>query len=50
VAEGIENEEQAERLRRLGYSLGQGFHLAEPMHPEQVTRMLAGQQDDASAA
>ena len=51
VAEGIENEEQAERLRRLGYSLGQGFHLAEPMHPEQVTRMLAGQQqDDADAA
>ncbi|WP_433360805.1 putative bifunctional diguanylate cyclase/phosphodiesterase [Actinoplanes sp. CA-142083] len=50
VAEGIENEEQAERLRRLGYSLGQGFHLAEPMHPEQVTLMLAGQQDDTSAA
>ncbi|MFC7272401.1 putative bifunctional diguanylate cyclase/phosphodiesterase [Paractinoplanes rhizophilus] len=49
VAEGIENEEQAERLRRLGYSLGQGFHLAEPMHPEHVTRMLAGQQDDAAA-
>jgi len=51
VAEGIENEGQAERLRALGYSLGQGFHLAEPMHPEQVTRMLAGQQqDDADAA
>jgi diguanylate cyclase (GGDEF)-like protein len=50
VAEGIENEEQAERLRRLGYSLGQGFHLAEPMHPDQVTLMLAGQQDDSAAA
>jgi diguanylate cyclase len=46
VAEGIENEEQAERLRRLGYSLGQGFHLAEPMSPEQVTSMLAGQLTD----
>jgi EAL domain-containing protein (putative c-di-GMP-specific phosphodiesterase class I) len=50
VAEGIENEEQAERLRALGYSLGQGFHLAEPMHPDLVTRMLAGQQDDVDAA
>jgi EAL domain-containing protein (putative c-di-GMP-specific phosphodiesterase class I) len=50
VAEGIENEEQAERLRALGYSLGQGFHLAEPMHPDQVTQMLAGQQDDVDAA
>ncbi|GIF20475.1 diguanylate cyclase (GGDEF)-like protein [Actinoplanes tereljensis] len=43
VAEGIENEEQAERLRRLGYSLGQGFHLAEPMSPAQVAAMLADQ-------
>jgi EAL domain-containing protein (putative c-di-GMP-specific phosphodiesterase class I) len=43
VAEGIENEEQAERLRRLGYSLGQGFHLAEPMRPDEVAAMLAGQ-------
>ncbi|WP_275410837.1 putative bifunctional diguanylate cyclase/phosphodiesterase [Paractinoplanes rishiriensis] len=43
VAEGIENAEQAERLRQLGYSLGQGFHLAKPMSPEAVTRMLADQ-------
>ncbi|HEY0002836.1 MAG TPA: bifunctional diguanylate cyclase/phosphodiesterase [Actinoplanes sp.] len=43
VAEGIENEEQAERLRRLGYSLGQGYHLAHPMEPDQVSRMLAEQ-------
>ena len=49
VAEGIENEEQAERLRRLGYSLGQGFHLAEPMTPDQVGRMLAGQQESPAA-
>jgi diguanylate cyclase (GGDEF)-like protein len=45
VAEGIENEEQAERLRRLGYNLGQGFHLAEPMSPEEVGAMLAGQRE-----
>ncbi len=49
VAEGIENEEQAERLRRLGYSLGQGYHLAEPMSPGDVTRILAGQRDAAAA-
>jgi diguanylate cyclase (GGDEF)-like protein len=50
VAEGIENEEQAERLRRLGYSLGQGYHLAMPMSPAEVTRILAGQRDKAPAA
>jgi len=50
VAEGIENEEQAERLRQLGYTLGQGYHLAEPMTPELVTAMLDGQQNPAAAA
>ena len=29
-AEGIESEEQLERLRRLGVHLGQGYHLARP--------------------
>ncbi len=43
VAEGIENEEQAERLRELGYSLGQGYHLARPMAPDAVTDMLTTQ-------
>jgi diguanylate cyclase (GGDEF)-like protein len=43
VAEGIENEEQVERLRALGYSLGQGFHLARPMPAEDFTRLLAAQ-------
>jgi diguanylate cyclase (GGDEF)-like protein len=49
VAEGIENEEQAELLRRLGYSLGQGYHLARPMSPADVTRMLAAQRNPAVA-
>jgi diguanylate cyclase (GGDEF)-like protein len=49
VAEGIENEEQAERLRRLGYSLGQGFHLAEPMSPDKISLMLEGQRGAAAA-
>ena len=31
VCEGIETAEQADLLRRLGCSIGQGFHLARPM-------------------
>jgi len=44
VAEGIENQEQADRLRELGYTLGQGYHLARPMPPEDMRRLLAAQQ------
>jgi diguanylate cyclase len=43
VAEGIENEDQAEQLRLLGYTLGQGYHLARPMPPEAFTKLLGGQ-------
>jgi len=43
VAEGIENPEQVAALRELGYTLGQGFHLAEPMTAEAVSRLLARQ-------
>jgi diguanylate cyclase (GGDEF)-like protein len=31
VAEGIETEAQMDRLRGMGYRLGQGFHLARPL-------------------
>ncbi len=31
VAEGIETEEQMDRLSQMGYRLGQGFHLARPL-------------------
>jgi diguanylate cyclase (GGDEF)-like protein len=44
VAEGVESAEQAAALRELGYSLGQGYHLAEPMTADDVSRLLAGQQ------
>jgi diguanylate cyclase len=44
VAEGIENAEQAAVLRELGYTLGQGYHLAEPMTAEGMSRLLARQQ------
>jgi diguanylate cyclase (GGDEF)-like protein/PAS domain S-box-containing protein len=42
VAEGIELPEQAEQLRRLHSGLGQGFLLAKPQSPEQLTELLAG--------
>lgn len=44
VAEGIENAEQAAVLRRLGYTRGQGYHLARPMTADGVARLLARQQ------
>jgi diguanylate cyclase (GGDEF)-like protein len=44
VAEGIENGEQAAVLRELGYTLGQGYYLAEPMSAESMSHLLAGQQ------
>jgi EAL domain-containing protein (putative c-di-GMP-specific phosphodiesterase class I) len=43
VAEGIENAAQARRLRELGYTLGQGYHLARPMPAAEMTRLLARQ-------
>jgi diguanylate cyclase len=43
VAEGIENAAQAAVLRELGYTLGQGYHLARPMSAEGMSRLLAGQ-------
>jgi EAL domain-containing protein (putative c-di-GMP-specific phosphodiesterase class I) len=50
VAEGIENQGQADRLQALGYTLGQGYHLARPMAAEDLTRILAAQRDLAPAA
>jgi len=40
VAEGIEDHEQMLALRRLNCDLGQGFHFAHPMPPEEVEQML----------
>jgi diguanylate cyclase (GGDEF)-like protein len=44
VAEGIESAEQVAVLRELGYTVGQGFHLAEPMTADGVSCLLARQQ------
>ncbi|GAB2588463.1 hypothetical protein Aab01nite_43060 [Paractinoplanes abujensis] len=43
VAEGIESPEQVATLRELGYTLGQGYHLAQPMTADGVSRLLARQ-------
>lgn len=40
VAEGVETEDQYERLKRLGCSLAQGYLLARPGPPEAVTEHL----------
>jgi EAL domain-containing protein (putative c-di-GMP-specific phosphodiesterase class I) len=40
VAEGIEAYQQAEILRRLGCSVGQGFLFARPMPAEQCLQFL----------
>ncbi|GAA4586972.1 diguanylate cyclase (GGDEF)-like protein [Actinoplanes octamycinicus] len=44
VAEGIENQEQADRLRRLGYTVGQGYHLGRPVSAAALTARLAAEQ------
>jgi EAL domain-containing protein (putative c-di-GMP-specific phosphodiesterase class I) len=43
VAEGVEDEGQAARLRALDCSHAQGYHFARPMPAEGVTELLAGQ-------
>ncbi|MEU7874702.1 bifunctional diguanylate cyclase/phosphodiesterase [Dactylosporangium sp. NPDC049140] len=49
VAEGVESAEQAAVLRELGYTLGQGYHLAEPLTADGVSRLLARQQPASPA-
>jgi len=41
VAEGIENAEQAERMRRLGCTYGQGYFFSKPLRPKDVVRATA---------
>ena len=50
VAEGVENEAQVAKLRELGYTLGQGYHLARPMPPVQFGALLAAQRKAVVAA
>jgi diguanylate cyclase (GGDEF)-like protein/PAS domain S-box-containing protein len=48
VAEGIELDEQWQRLRELGCELGQGFHFARPMESGHMLDYLAGNAVDGS--
>jgi diguanylate cyclase (GGDEF)-like protein/PAS domain S-box-containing protein len=45
VAEGIELDEQLNRLRDLGCELGQGFHFAHPMESGHLVDYLAGRSE-----
>jgi EAL domain-containing protein (putative c-di-GMP-specific phosphodiesterase class I) len=47
VAEGVESPEQVAVLRDLGYTVGQGFHLGQPMTADGVSRLLARQRSVA---
>jgi EAL domain-containing protein (putative c-di-GMP-specific phosphodiesterase class I) len=40
VAEGIEQPEQRNRLKKLRCQLGQGFHFARPLDPDQIDTLL----------
>jgi diguanylate cyclase (GGDEF)-like protein len=44
VAEGVEREDQRQELLDLDCDLGQGFHLARPMPPDELEPMLAAAQ------
>ncbi|WP_433359603.1 putative bifunctional diguanylate cyclase/phosphodiesterase [Actinoplanes sp. CA-142083] len=41
VAEGIESEAQLDRLRDMGYRLGQGFFMAKPLPAEEAGNLMA---------
>jgi len=47
VAEGIEFDEQLNRLRSLGCELGQGFHFAYPMESSDLIEFLTAPPEDA---
>jgi diguanylate cyclase (GGDEF)-like protein/PAS domain S-box-containing protein len=40
VAEGVESKAQAATLADLGYRLGQGYHFAPPLTPEEMTAFI----------
>ena len=47
VAEGIELDDQLQRLRDLGCEFGQGFHFAHPMESSDLGDYLAGMSQEA---
>jgi EAL domain-containing protein (putative c-di-GMP-specific phosphodiesterase class I) len=41
IAEGIETEQQADRLREMGCDYGQGFLMARPLPADQLVARLS---------
>ncbi|MET8152778.1 bifunctional diguanylate cyclase/phosphodiesterase [Actinoplanes sp. NPDC049668] len=50
VAEGIETAAQMEKLRTMGYRLGQGYHMAEPLLPDELAAMMVPAARSVTAA
>ena len=50
VAEGIEHQAQADRLRQMGCRLGQGYLFGRPAPAEEVDRLLRQEQEPAKEA
>jgi diguanylate cyclase (GGDEF)-like protein len=50
VAEGVESEAQAARLRQLGCRLGQGYHLGKPLDARGTEEMLRARASAAATA
>lgn len=44
VAEGIEDARTMDMLRELGCDIGQGYHIARPMPPDEAARWLAARE------
>ena len=42
VAEGVEDAETANWLRRHGCDIGQGYHFGRPVDPDQIPLLVAG--------
>jgi EAL domain-containing protein (putative c-di-GMP-specific phosphodiesterase class I) len=49
VAEGIETEEQYQRMLQAGCDSGQGYYFARPLHPQDFTDLLANDQQSLPA-
>jgi diguanylate cyclase (GGDEF)-like protein/PAS domain S-box-containing protein len=41
IAEGVETEEQAQRLKEMGCDLAQGFYFSKPLPPEEIPALLS---------
>ncbi len=50
IAEGIETQEQLDRLKALGCQFGQGFFFAEPMEAEAASALILSEEHVTSSA